>query len=142
MNTISKALSSKNMTSECDSSEESGWTEYFEDFFDNHNIDDQKCSLSFSGVDSYSTSFISDAASLAATKKLTDSAESEEYGNGSSFKKRKKIKEALVDEALEDTASSPIKGSKEKGNTSGKRDERKELGFNGRDSEHTELKKE
>ena len=61
------------MTSECDSSEESGWTKYFEDFFDNHNIDDdddQKCSMSsFSGVDSYySTSFVSDSA----TKKFTD----------------------------------------------------------------------
>lgn len=112
MSTTEKALSSKNMmASECDSSEESGWTKYFEDFFDNHEIDDddQKCSVSFSGgVDSYSTSFVSDAASLAAKKKLSSSTQAEEL----SVKKRKKIKTSLVDDALEDTASSPIKGSK------------------------------
>ncbi|KHN36715.1 vascular-related unknown protein 4-like [Glycine soja] len=140
MSTISKASSSKNMTSECDSSEESGWTKYFEDFFvDNHNIDDDQnyCSMSFSGVDSYSTSFVFDAA----IKKITDSTLDKEYGNQSSLKKRKKIKTALVDDALEDTASSPIKGSKEKRNTLGERDERKELSFNEKDNDHTELKK-
>ncbi|KAG4968871.1 hypothetical protein AAZX31_12G201500 [Glycine max] len=142
MSTISKdSSSSKNMTSECDSSEESGWTKYFEDFFDNHNIDDdddQKCSMSsFSGVDSYySTSFVSDSA----TKKLTDNTQAEEYDHQSSLKKRKKIKTALVDDALEDTASSPIKGSKEKRNTLGERDERKEMGFNEGDNDHTKLK--
>ncbi|XP_020201985.1 vascular-related unknown protein 4 [Cajanus cajan] len=131
MSTKIKAPSS---TSECDSSEESGWTKYFEDFFNDHNVDDQKCSMSFSGIDS--TSFASDAASLAATKKLTYSTQAEE----SSLKKRKKIKTAF-DDALEDTASSPIKGPKEKGNTSGERDERKEVYFNGRDNDHAELKK-
>jgi len=105
---ITKAPSPKNETkSECDSSEESGWTKYFEDFLNNH-FDDQKCcsSVSFSGVDRYSTSFVS-----AAKKMLTDddSTQPEE----SSFKKRKKIKTALlVDDALEDTASSPVKGCK------------------------------
>ncbi|RDY07423.1 hypothetical protein CR513_08466, partial [Mucuna pruriens] len=141
MSTISKAPSSKNMTTQCNSSEESGWTKYFDDFFNNHIIDDQKCSMSFSSVHSYSTSFVSDAASLVATKKLTDSTQAEEFGNGSSFKKRRKIKTALLDDALEDTATSPIKGSKEKRNIPGEKDERKELGFNERDNDHTELKK-
>ncbi|ESW21707.1 hypothetical protein PHAVU_005G093000 [Phaseolus vulgaris] len=134
---ITKAPSPKNETkSECDSSEESGWTKYFEDFLNNH-FDDQKCcsSVSFSGVDRYSTSFVS-----AAKKMLTDddSTQPEE----SSFKKRKKIKTALlVDDALEDTASSPVKGCKEKRNTQRERDESQELVFNRRDNDHTELKK-
>jgi len=92
-------------TSECDSSEESGWTKYFEDFL--NNIDDHKrCSVSFSGVDSYSTLF-----ACAAEKMLTHdhTTQPEE----SCFRKRKKIKTSLVvDDALEDTASSPVKGSK------------------------------
>ncbi|KAK7335404.1 hypothetical protein VNO80_27226 [Phaseolus coccineus] len=134
---MTKSPSPKNETkSECDSSEESGWTQYFEDFLNNH-FDDQKCcsSVSFSGVDRYSTSFVS-----AAKKMLTDddSTQPEE----SSFKKRKKIKTALlVDDALEDTASSPVKGSKEKRNTRRERDESQELVFNRRDNDHTELKK-
>ncbi|KAL2331591.1 hypothetical protein Fmac_019172 [Flemingia macrophylla] len=135
MSTKIKAPSS---TSECDSSEESGWTKYFEDFFKDHNVGDhghhQKCSLSFSGVDS--TSFVSDAASLVATENLNYKTLAEE----SSFMKRKKIKTAF-DDALEDTATSPVEGHKEKGDTSGERGERKELSFNGRDNDHTELKK-
>jgi len=96
---ITKPPSPKNETSECESSE-SGWTKYFEDFLNNH-FDDQKCSVSFSGVDSYSTSFIT-----AAKKMLTVDEES-------SFKKRKKIKTSVViDDALEDTASSPVKATK------------------------------
>ncbi|KAJ1389135.1 hypothetical protein SESBI_38549, partial [Sesbania bispinosa] len=87
------------------SSEESGWTKYFEDFFNNHNIDDKKCSISFSGVDYSSSSLVSDAA-----KKLADNAQA--YRNTSSFQKRKKIKTTLVDDDLEDTASSPINSPK------------------------------
>ncbi|CAJ1956766.1 unnamed protein product [Sphenostylis stenocarpa] len=131
---ITKAPSSNNETSECDSSEESGWTKYFEDFLNNHHFDDHKCcSVSLSGVDNYSsTSFVS-----VAKKMSTD-----DGSTNSSVKKRKKIKTSLVvDDALEDTASSPIKGSKEKGNSPGERDERQEVGFNRRDNDHTELKK-
>ncbi|KOM43830.1 hypothetical protein LR48_Vigan05g143500 [Vigna angularis] len=94
-------------TSECDSSEESGWTKYFEDFLNDHRIDDHKCcSVSFSGVDSDSTLF-----SCAAHKTLTD--DDTTQPQDSCFRKRKKIKTALgVDDALEDTATSPVKGSK------------------------------
>lgn len=114
MSSISKAPSSKNMTSE--SPEESGWTTYFEDFFNNRNIEDQECTMSFTGVDHSSSSLVSDAASLPA-KKLADNGQAGEFpmnksGNKSSFKKRKKIKTALVDDTLEDTASSPVNSPK------------------------------
>ncbi|XP_061358232.1 vascular-related unknown protein 4 [Gastrolobium bilobum] len=141
MSSMSKVPSSKNMTNE--SSEESGWTMYFEDFFNKQNTNDQKCSMTFSGVDhDSSSSLVSDAASLAPTKTLVNSAQAEECRNRLSFKKKKKkTKTSLVDDSLEDTASSPITSPKENGNTSGERDERKELpGFNERDSECTELK--
>ncbi|KAK7401909.1 hypothetical protein VNO78_13768 [Psophocarpus tetragonolobus] len=122
MSSLRKAPSSNNMTSE-----ESGWTKYFDE--------QRKCSLSFSGVDSYSTSFVSDSA----TKILTDTTQAYE----SSFKKRKKIKTVFVDDSLEDTATSPVKSPnpKENGKTPGERDERKEMCFNTRDNDHTELKK-
>ncbi|KAK7272438.1 hypothetical protein RJT34_29033 [Clitoria ternatea] len=142
MSSISTAPSSKIIIShECESPEESGWTKYFDDFFlsNNNNDHDQKCSISFSGADHSSSSLVSDAA----IKKLThDSTQAEEYGKELSFKKRKKIKTAFVDDALEDTATSPINGSdEEKGNSSGERDDRKELCFNERDSDLTKLKK-
>ncbi|XP_027344195.1 vascular-related unknown protein 1-like [Abrus precatorius] len=150
------------MSGECESSEESGWTKYFDDFLNNHNIDDHKCYVSFSGADhNTSSSLVSDATPLVAAKKLNDSTQAKEHCNGSSLKKRKKIKTALVDDDLEDTASSPINSPKvlyenqlyqakqkeemelyqENGKTSGERDERKELCFNGSDSDHTELTK-
>ncbi|WVZ00445.1 hypothetical protein V8G54_026514 [Vigna mungo] len=116
-------------TSECDSSEESGWTKYFEDFLNNHRIHDHKCcSVSFSNSDS--TLF-----SCAAEKILThdDTTQPQE----SCFRKRKKIKTALViDDALEDTATSPVKASKRKKNTPRERDESLRS-----DNDHTELKK-
>ncbi|XP_047149739.1 vascular-related unknown protein 1-like [Vigna umbellata] len=118
-------------TSECGSSEESGWTKYFEDFLNDHRIDDHKrCSVSFSGVDSDSTLF-----SCAAQKTLTD--DDTTQPQDSCFRKRKKIKTALVvDDALEDTATSPVKGSKGKKTTSRERDESLRS-----DNDHTELKK-
>ena len=116
MSSISKAPCPKNMTSE--SPEESGWTTYFDDFFNNQNIDGHNCSImsNFSGVDSSSSSLVSDAASLAAAK-LVDGTQAEELSmtkevNRSSFKKRKKIKTTFVDDALEDTASSPVNSPK------------------------------
>ncbi|KAK7290827.1 hypothetical protein RIF29_05550 [Crotalaria pallida] len=166
MSSISKASPSKNMANDDESHEESGWTTYFEDFFNNQNIIDEnrdECSMS-----SLSSSLVSDAASLAA-RKLAHTAGILEFPmtkngtkNSLSFKKRKKIRTALVDEALEDTASSPVNSPKvyfdnpffkekqkeeidfyqEKGNTSGQRDEIKKLGLNnGKDGDCTELKK-
>ncbi|XP_019432201.1 PREDICTED: uncharacterized protein LOC109339244 [Lupinus angustifolius] len=162
MSSINKTSSFKNMTNE--SLEESGWTMYFDDFFNNNRniIEDGGCnSMSFSGVDSSSTSLVSDAASLA-TQKLAENFLMSKNGNRSlSLKKRKKIRTAFVDDSLEDTASSPVNSpkvsfdnqlwkeklkkeidfSQEKGNTSEQRDEREELSLNGKDSECTELKK-
>ncbi|AES66912.1 hypothetical protein MtrunA17_Chr2g0319661 [Medicago truncatula] len=157
MSSISKAPSNNNMIS-FESSEESSWTKYFEDFFNN----DQKCSInSFSDFDDGSSSLVSDAAnSLVGEKKLADQSAQGgmEYIKKLSFKKRKKIITSLVDHDLEDTASSPINSPKvfkakekeeidhfyqEKGNTPREKDERKEVGLNERDTsrDHTELNK-
>lgn len=104
MSSISKAPSSCNEVAE-----ESGWTTYFEDFFN-----DDKCSISSGGVPNNS-SLVSDASSLAATKKLGDDREVSGDNNGKrslSFKKRKKPITSVVDDALEDTASSPLNSPK------------------------------
>jgi hypothetical protein len=115
MSSISKAPSNNMLSFE--SSEESSWTKYFEDFFNNdhnNNIDDyndQKCSLnSFSAFDDGSYSLVSDAAE----KKIVDQSAQGgmEYIKRLSFKKRKKIITSLVDHDLEDTASSPINSPK------------------------------
>jgi hypothetical protein len=115
MSSISKAPSNNMLSFE--SSEESSWTKYFEDFFNNdhnNNIDDyndQKCSLnSFSAFDDGSYSLVSDAAE----KKIVDQSAQGgmEYIKRLSFKKRKKIITSLVDDDLEDTASSPINSPK------------------------------
>ncbi|XP_027348168.1 vascular-related unknown protein 4-like [Abrus precatorius] len=136
MSSLTKVPASSNDVS----TEESGWTMYFDDFFNNHVGNNHKCSMSLSGVAS-SSSFVSDAASLV-EKKVTSSKQVEEFslnknGKRSSFKKRKDMITALIDEALEDTATSPLNCPKEKGNTSGQ----KELSFNERDSDCSELKK-
>jgi len=111
MSSTSKAPSNNNMIS-FESSEESSWTKYFEDFFNN----DQKCSInSFSDFDDGSSSLVSDAGnSLVGEKKLADhSAQGGmQYIKRLSFKKRKKIITSLVDHDLEDTASSPINSPK------------------------------
>jgi len=96
---MSKALSSNER-----SPEESGWTVYFEDFLVNNNNNEEEhsyCSSRFK-----SSSLVSDAASLAGKKSL-DKISSKRL----SFKKRKTIG-ALVDDALEDTASSPVSSPK------------------------------
>jgi hypothetical protein len=96
------------------STEESGWTTYFDDFF-NKNSDDydsHKCS----SINSLSTSssLLSDATSFVDKNVLSHNEHVEivkkEFSlnnkngkTGSSFKKRKNI----VDQALEDTATSP-----------------------------------
>ncbi|OIV99172.1 hypothetical protein TanjilG_19668 [Lupinus angustifolius] len=104
MSSITKASSSSN--------EESGWTTYFEDFFNNQN-DNHNCSISLSCVLS-SSSFLSDDAS----KKLAHKEQAEEFSldkNTSqrpSFKKRKNIITDFVDDSLEDTATSPLNSPK------------------------------
>ncbi|RDX60626.1 hypothetical protein CR513_61215, partial [Mucuna pruriens] len=162
MSSITKVPPSSN---DIVSTEESGWTTYFDDFFNNH-VDNHKSSMSISGL--ARSSHVSDAASLV-DKKLNNGKQVQEFSlnknsNRSSFKKRKDIITALVDEALEDTATSPLNSpkvlyancqidkanrrnrhfvfsQKEKGNTSRQRDEQKELSFNGRDRDCTEIKK-
>ncbi|KAL4619258.1 hypothetical protein ACB092_06G067200 [Castanea dentata] len=154
MNSTSKALISKERTSE--PAEESGWTMYFEDLLANNN---NEYSYSSSGLES--PSLVSDAASLAG--KRYESIERDgslamvkSSSKRLSFKKRK-AKGAFVDDALEDTASSPVNSpkvcnlaemdmnairnnntgiSQEKSSVSGQIDER-----SGRDSDCTELKK-
>ncbi|KAL7186480.1 hypothetical protein ACSBR2_028266 [Camellia fascicularis] len=141
---MSKPISPKSRTVDNSDDEESSWTFYFEDFLC-HNNNDEKSSFS-SGYEN--PSLVSDAASAAAAKKFLDK-DDQVIGAFSwdrisdknlSFKKRK-TKGGLVNDALEDTASSPVNSPKEKGNTSGQTDERSELGIVGRDSDYTDLKK-
>ncbi|XP_054817270.1 vascular-related unknown protein 1-like isoform X2 [Prosopis cineraria] len=123
MSSISRAPSLSEVADE-----ESGWTTYFEDFF---NGGDEE----FSGIKN-------------GKKRL-------------SFKKRKKDRATMVDDALEDTASSPLNSpkvlhenrsdkpkrmedirlSEEKRSISGEGEAKKEMGFMGRESDYTELKK-
>nr|XP_004505449.1 vascular-related unknown protein 1-like [Cicer arietinum] len=123
------------------SSEESGWTTYFEDFFNNNNNNDYAnnnhnySSLSLSGVASSSSSLLSDATSLLHNNQHVQIQNVFSFNQitDSNLKKRKNI----VDQALEDTATSLLNSPKEKDNTSGQ----KELCLNGKDSDCTELKK-
>ncbi|XP_059444629.1 vascular-related unknown protein 1-like [Corylus avellana] len=155
INSMSKALSSNERTS--GSPEESGWTVYFEDFLVNNNNEEHMMSRYCSSRFETSNSLVSDAASLIGKKSMVKSSKR------LSFKKRKTIG-ALVDDSLEDTASSPVSSpkvcnelnemnmkiakrsdnteiSQEKGSASGQIEERSEVGFIGRDSDCTELKK-
>jgi len=97
-----------------DSTEESGWTTYFDDFFNNNDDDDTNNHHKCSSVSlSTSSSLLSDATSLVNKNVLSHNQHVEiakEFSlnkngkTGSSFKKRKNI----VDQALEDTATSPL----------------------------------
>ncbi|KAF8409523.1 hypothetical protein HHK36_005600 [Tetracentron sinense] len=163
LNSMSKAPSSKRTT---DSPEESGWTVYFEDFL-SKNRDSGSCS---SGLGS--SSWVSDAASCAACK-FSDHDHVFGYSSENSCKKltlkNNRIREVLGDDALEDTASSPVNSPKvsdlkhldmnprkkydnidssdqEKETMSGhyseqQTDEKNKLAFNGNDSDCMELKK-
>lgn len=97
VHSMTKALSSNETTSV--SQDESGWTLYFEDFLldNNNNEEHSYCS----------SDLVSDAASLAGKKSTLIKRSSKRL----SFKKRKTIG-ALVDDALEDTASSPVSSPK------------------------------
>ena len=65
-----------------------------------------------------SSSLVSDAASSAEKKKVANSKQVEEfnyvnrYVKRSSFKKRKDVITALIDDSLEDTATSPLNSPK------------------------------
>ncbi|KAL5548277.1 hypothetical protein UlMin_003508 [Ulmus minor] len=168
ISSMSKALSSNTRN---DSPEESSWTMYLEDFL-LHNNEEKTINNSLISSSSCESSLISVTGS-SAEKKLVrgnyeDNLRFSALGrkcNRLSFKKRK-TKEALVDDALEDTASSPLNSpkvhnnliqldmkqkekddmnmSEERGRrTSGQIDERidEETGFTGTESDFTELKK-
>ncbi|KAJ8754679.1 hypothetical protein K2173_010770 [Erythroxylum novogranatense] len=108
---MNKSLSLSSSSSErtCHASEESSWTMYLEDFFANHNQDNHDSSI----FDEETFPEVSDAASLVGKKSLESkpaigllSTNQKSYNSRLSFKKRQ-TKEAMVDDALEDTASSP-----------------------------------
>ncbi|KAJ8763616.1 hypothetical protein K2173_003088 [Erythroxylum novogranatense] len=96
-----------------DASDESSWTMYLEDFFANHVHDNHDSST----LNDKSCSVVSDAASSVGKKSLHSEPVVESFStdqkscNRFSFKKRR-TKEAFVDDALEDTASSPARSSK------------------------------
>ncbi|XP_034912625.1 vascular-related unknown protein 4 isoform X1 [Populus alba] len=163
--------SSSNEKTTDDSFEESGWTMYFEDFFAQNNRED--CDHDFNEHSSFSfdhdgsSPMVSDAASLAVMKSAGDHHGERVVGlpiDNKSFKKRR-TKGALLDDALEDTASSPVNSpkvnddtmisqykrntkqkdkteiSQDKGSASGQIDMRSDLGFILRESDSTELQK-
>lgn len=111
MDAMSKALSSQAITNE--TPEESGWTMYFEDFLANNR--EQISSPSGTDYGHGSSSMVSDAASSAGKKLGGNDHVSvlslEKRCQKLSFKKRK-TKGAVVDDALEDTASSPVTSPK------------------------------
>ncbi|XP_022981625.1 vascular-related unknown protein 4-like [Cucurbita maxima] len=144
------------------SPEESGWTIYFQDFLNtntNHHPAHYPASSSshMSPDQSYS---VADAASSIADHKLPGDNDRAVMDPNLSckdhinlFKRRKMIKELLVeDEALEDTASSPVNSPKVSDSTffskssrhhenQIKVNERREMGLVGIESEYKELKK-
>lgn len=118
MNSLSKPLSSKTITDD-DNPEESGWTMYFEDFWAN-NKEHNNSTISFSSscYDYKSSSdLVSDAASSVGKKSIdNDKAEcfplAKKTCKKLSFKKRKTTGGLILDDALEDTASSPVNSPK------------------------------
>ncbi|KAF5730570.1 hypothetical protein HS088_TW19G00162 [Tripterygium wilfordii] len=124
MNSTRKAISYSERTSDLESQEESGWTMYFEDFFNNKN-NNEESSFSFEDHDHCCTEssslVLSDAASSVtkrfACNDLQDVVgmpimEKRSFSRSLSFKKRKIDEGGLVDDALEDTASSPANSPK------------------------------
>ncbi|CAL2254511.1 unnamed protein product [Prunus armeniaca] len=157
-----KSLSSDNTRATShESPEESSWTMYLEDFLTSNNDDgDDGERSSFSSYGYENSSIISDAASAVTRKLSAINGEVLGFDNRSSFEfDRRKTKEDLLDDALEDTASSPVFNLNqsdvrptqqnnntdisytEKGSASGLVDERNELGFIGRENDSTDLKK-
>ncbi|XP_042509572.1 vascular-related unknown protein 1-like [Macadamia integrifolia] len=151
MSSINKAISFDQEGT--DSPEESGWTEYFEDFM-NENRENSCCSDDFR-----TSSLVSDAASCAAWKFSTDH---QQNCKKLSIKK-KRTRKILDDDDLEDTASSPcnsptvsqlsqldmnrrkrddkIETSHQGKESKQQIDKRNEMGFIGTETYCTELKK-
>ncbi|XP_050219652.1 vascular-related unknown protein 1-like [Mercurialis annua] len=151
------------VVSDDNSFEESGWTMYIDDFNAmNKNNNENNSSLCFDDETICSSDLISDAASL-----ILKNSNGDIENKSVSFKKRK-MKVFAIDDSLEDTASSPVNSpkvcdimkqpftktskhkemdiSQVKGNNNIASsdevvDERSNLGFTGRESENTELKK-
>ncbi|KAJ0966119.1 hypothetical protein J5N97_027257 [Dioscorea zingiberensis] len=143
---MNKALCSK----EGNSSEESGWTWYFEDFMEKREEDQDDGNSSTSVC--VSSSMVSDAASYAAWKSSAPVEEVAGCCNSLSFKKRKTGVMILDDESLEDTASSPVNSPKVSELSQRRKDdkkdvaEEKDIGIHGLDfiertNECTELQK-
>ncbi|XP_068311625.1 vascular-related unknown protein 3-like isoform X2 [Pyrus communis] len=143
---IGRGNSSDTRTTPQESPEESSWTMYLQDFMTtNSQDDDDDERSSFSSYGYENCSIISDAGS-SVTRKFTINGEVLGFGvvggyNRSGVMFKRQPKEVLLDDALEDTATSPVNSPKEKGSTSGRVDERNESGFIGRESDCTELKK-
>ncbi|KAF9666946.1 hypothetical protein SADUNF_Sadunf16G0281500 [Salix dunnii] len=115
-------ISSSLKTTGRDSSEESGWTMYFDDLFAHNNEEDQYEHGSFSYDQDGSCSLVSDAASVVVKKSAADDHGEEQVDgipidNNRSFRyslssKKRRTKGALIDDSLEDTASSPVDSPK------------------------------
>lgn len=111
-----KSVSSDNTRATShESPEESSWTMYLEDFLTSNNDDgdddDERSSFSSYGYEN--SSIISDAASAVTRKLSAINGEVLGFDNRSSFEfDRRKTKEDLLDDALEDTASSPVNSPK------------------------------
>ncbi|XWS51919.1 hypothetical protein CRYUN_Cryun11dG0023200 [Craigia yunnanensis] len=96
-----------------ESPEESSWTMYFEDFSNNNNIDMNESSSFVSDINYQTSSLVSDAACSAARRHVFGASLDHKSYNRLSFKKRKtKGGAGLVDDELEDTASSPANSPK------------------------------
>lgn len=114
MDSMSKSLSPQATENEY-SPEESGWTMYFEDFLAENK--EHSSSLSCNYGYGSSSSMVSDAASSSGKKTVCNDhvavlSSLEKSCKKLSFKKRKSTKKALVDDSLEDTASSPVTSPK------------------------------
>ncbi|URE12740.1 hypothetical protein MUK42_22471 [Musa troglodytarum] len=93
------------------SSEESGWTVYFEEFMAS---EERKAAGGFSSGVVSGSSIVSDAASCVAFDPSSPGLEvsEEKYRKLSLKKKKKRGKGLLDDDSLEDTASSPVNSPK------------------------------
>ncbi|KAK8529121.1 hypothetical protein V6N13_102053 [Hibiscus sabdariffa] len=110
---LHKPIASKETTSK-DSTQESGWTAYFEDLSNNHFYQPKTYSPSFS----CGSSLISDAATTAAAARKVSHDDRHALAcppkpapNKLRFKETR-TKEICEDDSLEDTASSPVNSPK------------------------------
>ncbi|PIA31955.1 hypothetical protein AQUCO_04700076v1 [Aquilegia coerulea] len=105
-----QTFSSSNNNQRTDCPEESGWTSYFDDYFTNNNREFSSNTDCFS--DFGSSSLVSDAASgTHVGLKFSENME-RSTSRQISFKKRRTRDVVAFDDALEDTASSPVNSPK------------------------------